>query len=52
MIAYDPAEASVAYLEPGPSSFSLAMVGIGTVIGLSGLWVCNLAWRGIGRMET
>jgi len=28
------------------------MVGIGEVIGPSGLWVRNLAWRGIGRMET
>ena len=52
LIAYDPTDVSLAYLEPGPSSFSLAMVGIGAVIGLSGLWVRNLAWRGIGRMET
>jgi len=51
-IAYDPADANVAYLEPGPSSFSLAMVGIGAVIGASGLWIRSLARRGIGRMET
>jgi hypothetical protein len=51
-IAYDPANANVAYLEPGASSFSLAMVGIGLVIGASGLWVRSLARRGIGRMET
>src|SRR5262245_53250106 len=51
-IAYDTADANVAYLEPGPSSFSLAMVGIGIVIGASGLWVRSLARRGIGRMET
>ena len=51
-IVYDPADPNVAYLEPGPSSFSLALVGIGVVIGASGLWVRSLAWRGIGRMET
>jgi Protein of unknown function (DUF3592) len=51
-IAYDPENPAIAYLEPGPSSMSLAMVGIGTVIGLSGLWVRNLARRGIGEMET
>lgn len=51
-VAYDPADASIAYLEPGPSSFSLALVGIGAVIGLSGFWIRSLAKRGIGRMET
>ena len=50
-IAYDPANPRVAYLEPGPSSFSLALVGIGFVIGLAGLWVRSLARRGIGHME-
>ncbi len=51
-VAYDPKDASVAYLEPGPSSFSLVLVGIGAVIGASGLWIRSLAKRGIGRMET
>ncbi len=51
-VAYDPKDPSVAYLEPGPSSFSLALTGIGAVIGASGLWVRSLAKRGIGRMET
>ena len=51
-VAYDPADASLAYLAPGPSSFSLALVGIGAVIGLSGFWIRSLAKRGIGRMET
>ena len=51
-IAYDPNDPSVAYLQPGPSSFSLALVGIGAAIGASGLWIRSLARRGIGRMET
>ena len=51
-VAYDPANPSVAYLERGPSSFSLALVGIGAVIGLSGFWIRGFAKRGIGRMET
>jgi hypothetical protein len=51
-VAYDPDAPEIAYLEPGPSSFSLALVGIGTVIGLSGLWIRSLARRGIGRMAT
>jgi hypothetical protein len=51
-VAFNPDDPGVAYLEPGPSSFSLAMVGIGLVIGLSGLWIRNLARRGIGDMET
>ena len=41
----------VAYLEPGPSSFSLILVVIGVVMGSSGLWVRSLARRGIGHME-
>ena len=49
-VAYDPNDHEVAYLEPGPSSFSLVLVGIGTVVGLSGLWIRSLARRGIGRM--
>jgi hypothetical protein len=51
-VAYDPADPAIAYLEPGPSSLSLALVGIGTVIGLSGAWVRRLARRGIGEMAT
>jgi hypothetical protein len=31
---------------------SLAMVGIGVVIGASGLWIRSLARRGIGEMAT
>ena len=49
-VAYDPDDAEVAYLEPGPSSFSRVLIGIGAVIGLSGLWIRSLARRGIGRM--
>jgi len=51
-VAVDPNDPAVAYLEPGPSSMSLAMVAIGVVIGASGLWIRNLARRGIGEMET
>ena len=51
-VAYDSDAPEIAYLEPGPSSFSLALTAIGGVIGLSGLWVRNLARRGIGRMTT
>ena len=51
-VAYDPKDASVAYLEPGPSSFSLALIGIGAVIGASGFWIRSLAKRGIGQMAT
>jgi len=51
-VAYDPGDPSVAYLEPGPSSFSLILMVIGGAIGGSGLWVRSLARRGIGRMAT
>jgi hypothetical protein len=51
-IAYNPDDVQIAYLEPGPSSFSLALAGLGTFMGLCGLWVRGLAKRGIGRMET
>ncbi len=50
-IVYDPTDPSVAYLEPGPSSFSLILAGIGAVIGLAGLWVRGKARRGIGAMN-
>jgi hypothetical protein len=52
LVAYDPHDPSIAYLEPGPSSFALALTGIGLVIGLSGFWIRSLAKRGIGHMET
>ncbi len=52
LVVYDPADPAIAYLEPGPSSMSLAMVGIGAVIGLSGIWIRHLARRGIGEMAT
>jgi hypothetical protein len=51
-IAYNPEDPQIAYLEPGPSSFALALAGIGAFMGLCGLWVRSLAKRGIGRMET
>ncbi|HZT24991.1 MAG TPA: DUF3592 domain-containing protein [Pseudolabrys sp.] len=51
-IAYSPDDPSLAYLEPGPSSFSLLMIGIGGFMALTGLWIRGLARRGIGRMET
>jgi hypothetical protein len=50
-VAYDPANPRVAYLEPGPSSFSLILIAIGLIMGSSGLWVRSLARRGIGHME-
>jgi hypothetical protein len=51
-VAYDPRDPSIAYLEPGPSSFALALAGIGIVIGFFGFWIRGLARRGIGQMET
>ncbi len=51
-VAYDPDDPAVSYIEPGPSSMSLIMVGIGAAIGASGLWVRGLAKRGIGEMAT
>ncbi len=51
-VAYDPNDASVAYLEAGTSSFSLVLVGVGAAIGGSGLWIRSLAKRGIGQMDT
>ena len=50
-IAYDPKDPAVAYLEPGPSSFALALSGIGAVMALSGLWVRRKAAQGIGEMN-
>jgi hypothetical protein len=51
-VAYDPENPAIAYLEPGPSSFSLMLLGIGAIIGGAGLWVRSLARRGIGGMQT
>lgn len=51
-VAYDPDDPAVSYLEPGPSSISLMMMGIGAIIGGAGLWVRSMARRGIGQMAT
>jgi hypothetical protein len=50
-VAYDPKNAATAYLEPGPSSFALALSGIGAVMALSGFWVRRKASQGIGTMN-
>lgn len=49
-VAYDPNDPAIAYLEPGPSSFSLVLAGVGAVMALAGLWVRSLAKRGVGEM--
>jgi Protein of unknown function (DUF3592) len=50
-VAYDPANPAVAYLEPGPSSFALALSGIGSFMLLCGWWVRRKASQGIGTMN-
>ena len=50
-IAYDPHDPAVAYLEPGPSSFTRMLVGIGAFMALVGLWVRRKASQGIGTMN-
>jgi len=50
-IAYDPHNPAVAYLEPGPSSFTRMLVGIGAFMALVGLWVRRKAAQGIGAMN-
>jgi Protein of unknown function (DUF3592) len=50
-VAYDPRDPAVAYLEPGPSSFSRVLVGIGSFMALVGLWVRRKAAQGIGTMN-
>lgn len=50
--AYDPDNPATAYLEPRPSATSMMFLGIGLVMGLSGLYLHWAAKRGIGRMET
>jgi hypothetical protein len=42
-VAYDPSDPSVAYLEPGPSSTSLMLLGVGFIFGLPGLFIWRLA---------
>ena len=49
-VAYDPEHPEVAYLGPGPSSFSVILIVIGAIIGFFGFWVRSLAKRGIGRV--
>jgi hypothetical protein len=50
-VAYDPRNPAIAYLEPGPSSFALALLAIGAIMGLSGFWVRRKASQGIGTMN-
>ena len=50
-VAYDPADPARAFLEPGPSSFALALTGIGAFMVLVGLWVRRKAASGIGSMN-
>lgn len=50
-IVYDPENPSVSRLEPGPSSFALALGGIGAFMALTGLWVRRKAAQGIGAMN-
>ena len=50
-VAYDPGNPAVAYLEPGPSSFALALSGIGAFMLLVGWWVRTKAAQGIGTMN-
>jgi hypothetical protein len=51
MVAYDPKDPSVAYLEPGPSSFALVLCGVGGLMALTGLWMRRKAAQGIGTMN-
>ncbi len=51
-VVYDPQEPSRAYLEPGPSSFALALSGIGAFMALVGLWVRRKAAAGIGSVNS
>ena len=50
-VVYDPKDPAAAYLEPGPSSFALMLLGAGSVIGLAGFWVRRKAAQGIGAMN-
>jgi hypothetical protein len=51
-VAYNPDNPAIAYLEPRPSATSMMFLGIGLIMGLSGLYVLWCARRGIGRMAT
>jgi hypothetical protein len=51
MVAYDPKDPAVAYIEPGPSSFSLILCGIGAFMALVGFWMRRKAAQGIGEMN-
>jgi hypothetical protein len=51
MVAYDPKNPAEAYLEPGPSSITLALSGIGAFMALTGLGVRRKAAQGIGTMN-
>ncbi|SEC19154.1 Protein of unknown function [Beijerinckia sp. 28-YEA-48] len=50
-IAYDPQNPAVSYLEPGPSSFALALSGLGAFMFLCGFWVRRMAAKGLGEMN-
>ena len=50
MVAYDPKDPATTYLEPGPSSFALALSGIGAFMALCGFW-CAQGSQGIGTMN-
>lgn len=47
---YNPENPAIAYVEPRPSATSMMFLGIGLIMGLSGLYVLWCAKRGIGRM--
>jgi len=51
LVAYDPENPAIAFLEPGPSSFELALCGIGAFITLTGLWIHRTSAQGIGTMN-
>jgi len=50
-VAYDPGNPALAYLEPGPSSVALVLLGIGAFMLLVGWWVRTKAAQGIGTMN-
>jgi hypothetical protein len=47
-VAYDPNDPTVAYLMPGPSSFSLVLLAIGAGFGLLALLARRMIWVGPG----
>jgi hypothetical protein len=49
-VAYDPDDPAHAYLEPGASSVSKMLLGVGIAFALAGWWVRGLARRGVGPM--